>query len=76
VDENGCERFLDCRRRKRVLKIQRFLAPPLIGGLDLNSNNSGCACLGSGVAGARSPDFGQKFPQISGRVAEVYKQNI
>ena len=23
--------------------------PPSLGGLDLNSNNSGCACLGSGV---------------------------
>ena len=30
--------------------VHRYHFPPLIGGgLDLNSNNSGCACLGSGV---------------------------
>ena len=28
----------------------RFFIPPLSGGLDLKSSNSGCACLGSGVA--------------------------
>ena len=27
-----------------------FLPPPAVGGLDLNSSNSGCAHLGSGVA--------------------------
>ena len=27
----------------------RTYAPPHWGGLDLNSNSSGCACLGSGV---------------------------
>ena len=34
----------------RVCAWFRNFSPPSLGGLDLNSYNSGCACLGSGVA--------------------------
>ena len=37
------------RRRGQVKTLILVPPPPHWGGLDLNSNNSGCACLGSGV---------------------------